>query len=189
MQKPAFAGCNAVDLWKEYCWGIIPSNDDAAKIAEYSPIVEIGSGTGYWAYLISQAGAVVHAYDKFIPVAGENQYANRLWYDVKPGGPETVKNYGHGWTLLLIRPPSDENAPMAKKTLKNYGGDTFVYAGEVCGSNANKSFFDYLYTNFDEVYSRKLKSTGMHENFLMVFRRKPEPVEMERCSEHMVNTS
>lgn len=186
-RHPQFHGSNGLDLWKEFCWGIVPSSDDAKKIAEFSPLVEIGAGSGYWAYLISQHGATIHAYDKFIPKTAETKWARKLWYDVKQGGPEVAREYTDPWTLLLIRPPSDEHAPMAKEILKNFKGKRFIYAGEVCGSNANKSFFDYLYGNFTQAYSRKLESTGQFDNFLKVFTRRKKPVNIEICDEHMVN--
>jgi len=184
---------NKMTSWNTYCWGIIPTNDDACFISNFSPIVEIGAGSGYWAYLIHQAGATIHSYDKFIPTAmKKTRFATNLWFDVKEGGPEILSTYNKKWTLLLIRPPSNPDlAPMAKECLKNFKGNRFIYAGEMCKTNANASFFKHLYANFDEIFSKDLAYTSQNPNYLKLYHRKAiAEQEKQYCDKrHMVNDS
>ena len=54
------------DFVSEYCF-TIPCYDILKKVASYSPIVEIGAGSGYWARCLGEFGADVVAYDRFPP--------------------------------------------------------------------------------------------------------------------------
>jgi len=47
-----------------YAWAV-PTRDAIQKIAKYQPIVEMGAGTGFLAYLLEQIGVRVDAYDGF----------------------------------------------------------------------------------------------------------------------------
>lgn len=55
-------------LVRQYAWAI-PSTAAIRLIARFSPIVEVGAGTGYWAYLLGLAGADVVAYDAYGPAS------------------------------------------------------------------------------------------------------------------------
>lgn len=49
-------------LSERFAWAV-PTDEAILAIAELGPIVEIGAGTGYWAWLLEQAGAEVLAFD------------------------------------------------------------------------------------------------------------------------------
>jgi len=49
-------------LVRQYAWAV-PSTEAIRLIARFSPIIEVGAGTGYWSYLLGLAGADVIAYD------------------------------------------------------------------------------------------------------------------------------
>ena len=50
------------ELVKKYAWAV-PTEASIEAIAALGPIVEVGAGTGYWAWLLRQVGATVEAYD------------------------------------------------------------------------------------------------------------------------------
>ena len=62
------------ELVKQYSWAI-PNNKAIETIVKYSPIIEIGAGTGYWGRLISKAGGDIVCYDKNPPHKYKNDFA------------------------------------------------------------------------------------------------------------------
>src|ERR1700737_2494789 len=67
---------------------VLPQPHLLEAIMRYSPLVELGAGTGYWAYLLRSVGANVIAYD-IAPVDGSrpNRYHPdvRSWTEVLAG--------------------------------------------------------------------------------------------------------
>lgn len=60
-----------INAWVEayihkYAWAI-PNDDALLEIAKYSPLIEVGAGTGYWAWLLRQLGVDILAFDKYPP--------------------------------------------------------------------------------------------------------------------------
>ena len=56
-----------LDLRKKLIWAYswaIPSNEVILKIAQHSPLLEVGAGTGYWSWLLRQARADIIATDR-----------------------------------------------------------------------------------------------------------------------------
>jgi hypothetical protein len=69
-------------LVDKYSWAI--PNDQALNIiSQFSPIVEIGSGKGYWASLLRKIGVDILCYDLHIP--------DETWTQVLKGGPKVIK--------------------------------------------------------------------------------------------------
>ena len=60
----AFFAAAVLPLRRAYAWAV-PSHEALSAIAEASPrgVVEIGAGTGYWAYELRDRGVSVAAYD------------------------------------------------------------------------------------------------------------------------------
>ena len=87
----------------------IPNDEALDLILSYSPIVEMGAGLGYWAYLLDQKGCDIVAYD-IDPIPVDNKYLHIQavpWYKVKkcwsnfvPPRPNTPN------TCLLYTSPS-----------------------------------------------------------------------------------
>ena len=46
---------------------VLPQPHLIALLAFYSPLIELGAGTAYWAYLLELAGADIIAYDQAPP--------------------------------------------------------------------------------------------------------------------------
>jgi hypothetical protein len=123
-------------IWA-YSWAI-PNSEAIEALKELSPLIEIGAGTGYWAWLLRQAGASVVALDR-------NPKAPPHWSLVEQGTEEDVKNYPTH-TLFLCWPSYQEEG--AARALKNYSGLYVAYVGEWGGRTADQTFHDRLKDSF-----------------------------------------
>jgi hypothetical protein len=146
-----------------YSWAI-PTEETVRYMAESAPsgIVEIGAGSGYWAWMLEQAGADVVAYDLNPPdgsdpddlddslrPGGSWHSRQRAWFDVRRGGVEVAREHP-GRTLFLCWPLYDN--PMAFLALGAYGGTDLFYVGErEGGCTADDAFFDQLELEWKEV--------------------------------------
>jgi hypothetical protein len=126
------------DLAATYAWAI-PSPGDLDWVTRHlagRDVVEVGAGTGYWAWQLAQRGVTVHAYDVAPDPRGR-------FHRVLGGGPQAAAGRHQGAALFLSWPPPDN--PMAAQTLRAYTGDTVLVAGEgpggVCGT---AEFFELL---------------------------------------------
>lgn len=118
-----------------YAWAI-PNEDTISTVAQFSPIVEVGAGNGYWAYLLEQKDADVECYDKEPPEC--------VWHPVQEGTEDVLENDAYDDRALFLCWP-DYSTPMAVDCLENYEGDTLIYVGEGPGGcNASDAFFDQL---------------------------------------------
>jgi hypothetical protein len=143
------------DLCHKYSWAV-PTIGALQRIAALGPVVEIGAGTGYWAYLLRELGVDVLAYD--IAPAGAPGCKNgwhgdaTSWTKVVKGGPERAA-YCPERTLFLCWPPYSN--PMAYHALKCYQGNTLVYVGEDSyGCTGDEAFHDLLDSEWErEWYS------------------------------------
>lgn len=168
---------------KRYSWSV-PDPEAIEFIVEHldgRAVVEIGAGTGYWAYLLNQAGVQIDAYDIEPVPLGENNWhpkedAPVEWYPVRQGNENVLSlpEY-HDRTLLLSWPPYDK--PMASDALKLYRGKQLIYIGEWRGCTGDKDFHDMLDPH-DEIEvewqqtgrCRLVQWEGMHDR-IYVFER------------------
>lgn len=123
-----------------YAWSI-PSPADIFWLQDILAgrgVVEIGAGSGYWAWQLRQLGIDVDAVDNDswgIPWQVQ-------WSPVRAGGPEQAALHPDR-ALLLVWPPYDDS--MAHRTLTTYTGDLLVYAGEGSyGCTGDDAFHDEL---------------------------------------------
>lgn len=153
----------------------IPNQAAIDTIAKYGPVVEMGAGTGYWAWLLRRAGVDVLAYDKYPVEGGANSYFKTETHTTVLEGDEDqlteLALYGDKRSLLLCWPPYDNN--MAAKTLSLFEGSVFVYVGESCGGcTADDAFFQQLEADWFEVERVDIPQwEGIHD-YLWVYRRK-----------------
>lgn len=132
----------------------VPSDEALKAIAEHSPLVEVGAGTGYWsAALRSVASADVIAYDPHPPADTNNAHFQKLAYgEVKEGGCAAVfrgdggAELARSRTLLLVWPnnaDAQDNPHLDEIDLKldiwdvecleafiTAGGTKVIYVGE-----------------------------------------------------------
>lgn len=136
----------------------------------------MGSGTGYWAWQLSQLGVDVLAYDAYPPALSTENYhhcprnENReltgehgnSYFPVQTGTPEILAQHADR-TLFLCWPPYDE--PMAAECLQHYAGNRLVYIGEGDGGcTGDDAFHEMLEQEWEEVASHRLiQWEGIHD--------------------------
>jgi len=71
---------------RRYAFGV-PDRGALEAIARYAPIVELGAGTGYWAYLFAEPRVDIAAYD-LAPLTRSDAYSfePRTWTEVQRVG-------------------------------------------------------------------------------------------------------
>jgi hypothetical protein len=131
-------------LTKRYAWAI-PSPGDIdwlAQVAGHRGLVEIGAGSGYWAWQARQAGVDVIAYEP--ADASTNPYTDGTEYSPMVRDGHLAARH-HPERVLLLCWPS-HNAPGAAGALRAYRGDLLVYIGQDQGGNcADDDFFHLLH--------------------------------------------
>ena len=159
------------ELVKKFAWAI-PSNEAVELIAKYSPIVEMGAGTGYWAMMIEQAGGKVECFDLNPPLLGKNNYRHkRQCHKIGKGTPLKLRNDKFkDHTLFLCWPPCYDNT--ALHSIKHFKGHRLIYVGEGSGGcNANDEFFDMLDNEWEEQESLDIPQwNAIHDN-LTIYKR------------------
>lgn len=158
----------------KYSWAI--PNDEAIEVVRrYSPIVEVGAGTGYWASLIAAAGADIRAFDSSPPRFSKNHfYHDTTWFHVERGHATVAARFPHR-TLFLCWPPYDTG--MAAATLRAYRGKHVIYIGESWGGcTGNDEFHDMLERDFWKVEHVDIPQWFGIRDFLGVYRRRPRPL-------------
>jgi hypothetical protein len=153
----------------EYAWAI-PTPEAIEVLLHHTPLVEMGAGTGYWAWLIRQAGGDIVAFDRYPPPDGRNRWhaGEKQWTEVKPGGPRLLARHP-GRTLFLCWPPEDE--PMAEQCIQAYAGSTLIYVGEVPGEGGAAALAEAL-QGWEPIETLDLPQWESVRDGLMVLRRK-----------------
>jgi len=136
-------------LVRKYSWAI-PTEEAVRAVIEHGPVVEMGAGTGYWAYLVKLLGGDIIAYD-INPPAKEHSLAEwNVWHDngifteILKGSPGILDQHSDR-TLFLCWPPAD--SIMAMDCLGGWAGETLIFIGER-GVTAEKNFFNQLDNHF-----------------------------------------
>jgi hypothetical protein len=144
-----------------YAWAV-PTEEAVLAIAQHAPrVIEVGAGSGYWAWLLAQAGVDVLAFDAQPPPQG--------WFPVAPGTEfEPARHPDRA--LLLCWPPW--NTRMAQNALASHAGDTVVYIGEWLGGSAEPRFFNRLATDYEVVDFVAIPQWWMRADVLTIHRRR-----------------
>lgn len=117
----------------------IPNEEAVLKIKKYQPIVEIGGGLGYWAWLLRQVNCKIETYDNFDfnKCIQKSKCPNiKLWTEVQNGGPSVLCKYDSSYSLMLCWPPMESesnwtSANMAVECLEYFQGNILLYVGEI----------------------------------------------------------
>lgn len=137
-------GIRRDDLVCTYAWSI-PSPGDIAWLAgllDGRGVVEIGAGSGYWAWQLAQAGIDVAAYEPNNPESNRYVGVDEPYHPLLRGD-ETAAAQHPDRALLLSWPSYAE--PWAAQALACYEGDLLVYVGEgEGGCCADDKFFALL---------------------------------------------
>lgn len=126
----------------------IPSEEALGAILRCSPrgVVELGAGTGYWAYLLQQLGLDVVAFDIAPAPDGQNRWftGRRAWHPVHRGDYDVVGHHPER-TLLVVWPTKNEIwAATAVERYYDAGGECLVYVGEGPGGRTGDDVFHAL---------------------------------------------
>lgn len=113
----------------------IPSLKALGRLKSLAPIVEVGAGTGYWAYALKQLAPDVEfaCYDSIPPTPEKTDnefHGNRApFVPVAPGDAFKLMAdpSNEGRTLFLCYPPPNDG--MALQCLQHFLGNTFVAVG------------------------------------------------------------
>jgi len=122
----------------------IPSPADISWIREVSEgrdLLEIGAGSGYWAWQLRQAGADVIAVDN------KSATWDHMWTDVAFGNTADACLHAER-ALLLVHPPRE--SAMAQTALDFYDGDLLIYAGDETTA-ASRGFHATLTREWTEI--------------------------------------
>jgi hypothetical protein len=153
-------------------------------IRPYAPILEIGAGSGYWAYELQRAGVDVIATDPGRWYSRGNKKPDgtqpKAWQETytnveKLTGLQAIRKYP-GRTLLFVWPPYQARWPAG--LLQTFTGNTVIYMGEGMGNAcANDRFHEILDEQFsDQQYVRMPHFWGCYDRSLVIA-RKPKLLE------------
>ena len=148
-------------LVHSFSWAI-PNEEALEVIAKYSPLVEMGAGTGYWAKLLSERGVEIVCYDKYV---GEtNPYKHyKHFFPINQGDEEALKTLPTTYNLFLCWPCYDD--PFARNCLANFKGSNLVYIGEGDGGcTGDDAFHEALETGWKLVEEFEIPQwQGLHD--------------------------
>ena len=151
----------------------IPTEESLDKIKLYHPLLEVGAGTGYWAYEMRKKTIDVIATD-ISPEPLSNQYKfSKTWTPVEAlSAIDAVRKYPDR-TLFVSWPTLGES--WITEALKEYKGEYFVFAGEGDGGcTADDAFFDLLEKEWVvKEYISLLCWPGIHDS-MSIFQRNIE---------------
>jgi hypothetical protein len=147
----------------------IPTVESVKLIVSYSPLVEVGAGSGYWAKLLKNAGADIVATD-----IGKQSDYSKLWMGAQVeqmSADDAVLKWPE--RNVFVSWPSYDLPWAGEMAAKIRPGKVLVYIGESRGGcTADDGFFKLLEEGFDEVDSMGLPTWfGIHDS-LSIYRRK-----------------
>jgi hypothetical protein len=164
-----------VDL---FSWAI-PTSEVIEALAQFSPIVEIGCGRGYWADLLQKAGADVRAYDSAPPQKSNNNVYHKTHKEGFPrafsrvlfGNQAVLYDMDPARALFLCWPPYDTS--MGYECLTAYQGDTVIYIGEGRGGcTGDDQFHALLESDWDSSLEFDIPTWWGIRDFVSVYNRK-----------------
>ena len=156
----------------------IPTEAALSTLACCAPIVELGAGTGYWAYLLRRRGVDCLAFDAAPPdrLPNPHHFGAVTWTAVERGGIEVLRNHADR-ALLLCWPPYRD--PFAASALAAYAGATLLYIGEPAGGHtADDAFFARLERDWLPLHEVALPNWPGTSDRLVVYQRRPPPLDL-----------
>ena len=158
----------------------VPSRAVLEAIAIHGPVVEMGAGTGYWAWLLRQLGVSVIAYDR-------NASAPPSWSEVLHGDAQSVlsdsESAVHQRALFLCWPPlgeaqqerpeaSSSSPGLADEALALYQGAIVHSVGEWRGRTGSPLFHDTLERDWQLIECLALPQWPGFQDELRIWKRR-----------------
>jgi len=143
-------------------------------------VIEIGAGTGYWAWQLSQHGIDILAYDIAPPDKVPNDFFSprmekpsttlvKTWHPVQQGGLEVLAEHADR-TLFLCWPPYATD--FAYQCLSAYQGSRLVFIGERDGGcTGNDDFFELLKKQWKVVARHQIVQWDCIRDTITVYER------------------
>ena len=145
----------------EWCCAV-PDPTSIEKIAQYSPLLEIGAGNGFWANELSKMGTKIDAFDSGLDYGPK-------FFPVKMIETLDLDEFKDR-TLLLIWPSDKLNWPF--EIISSHSWQRIIYIGEWKGGRmANDSFFDYLKAHYEIKYLKQMPRFPLWKDSLYVLER------------------
>jgi len=158
------------------------------KLKKYSPILEVGSGTGYLTYELKRAGIDIIATDPE-PYSCVSHGPKKIWTHIeRVDANEAIEKYikkDKNLTLASIWPSlNGEWITNATKLFLELGGTRLIYGGEGPGGcTASDNFFELLEDRFEEIeYIKILQWQGIHD-YIGVYQVKGKQYENQNLYE------
>ncbi|WP_327065238.1 hypothetical protein [Kitasatospora sp. NBC_01302] len=137
------------ELSRIYSWALASRTalDWIAECLDGRGLLEVGAGSGYWAWLLRARGIDVLATDAASGTE-QNGWTDRFQFTaVRPGGAAEEAAAHPDRVLALLWPPYRD--PMAVDALRTYRGPGVLYLGDRPGGIcAERSFFTELATHW-----------------------------------------
>ena len=148
----------------------IPDLRAIQMIAKLKKVVEIGAGSGYWAWLLNQRGVDVRAYDNRSRGRGA-MYWDYHWGYVEIDNHGVLLSTPPEYALMLCWPEYEES--QAVDSLKAFKGNDVIYVGErEGGCTGDDKFFRLLAKNWTMTAEHAIPTfPGIHDQ-LQIYHRK-----------------
>lgn len=168
----------------------IPNAEAIAQLARLGPIVELGAGLGYWAWILRSMGVDVVAYDAHPPPdrynlffpssptarerrsswgdSGQLMRGRWPWSPVKRGDIRDMRKHSDR-ALFLCWPPRANG--MANRAIRAYRGDVIAHVGELGGCTGDEDTIDVLARRFRKTDEVKLPAWPPVSDFLTIWKR------------------
>jgi hypothetical protein len=144
----------------------VPNQEALNAIAKYSPLIELGAGSGFWAHLLQQQGVDIIPYDNFNWKEFKHHYTTIL-----EGSESTLLTQPTDKNLMLCWPDYDE--PFAYNAAKNFRGKYLIYIGEGSGGcTGDEDFHKYLDSDFSVVETIKIPRWAGIRDRLYIYERR-----------------
>jgi hypothetical protein len=138
-------------VFRRYSWAV-PTREALDLIAAHAPLVEVGAGTGYWAWLLRQLQADIIACDGTpgVTVGNRHHLLAFSWLRVHKSDAAVAAARHSDRTLLICWPPVETD--MSSRALAAYAGETVIYIGarnwEYAADTGNAEFHAALKQNW-----------------------------------------
>jgi hypothetical protein len=150
---------------------------DVEQLRRFAPLLEVGAGSGYWAYELRKAGIEVVATDpnteRFHHGHGEPVGWDNKWTEVLPlNALEAVQQYPHH-NLLMVWPSL--GGDWAAEAVEHHKGEYVLYVGEGDGGcTGNDRLHGILEGQFEEAGMIEIPQFwGLHDR-LWIYHRTNE---------------